>query len=530
VTTWAAPGLEPLVRAFAARLAATPWPGPPAGCTALAPAREMRAVFAGTLAPGGPAVVAKWHRPVTWLDRLARRLTGGRGPREARVLASLVARGLPVPEPLGASDDAVDVLLTRRIEGLAPLPPVTAAPRALVEEVARLLARLHAAGLVHRDLTAANLALGRGGPVLVDLGGARLADGSSRRRALAHLAQAAHGLLHGASRSVRARGLRTWLTASGRPSSAWRAWAPDVERALVRRARRHHRRRELRAGRPGRHFALFGADGATGVRRVPETPAHWEQDAPRWHAGPLPGEQVLKAGGRVVRADLPGAGPCVVKRYAGVAHGRVPRPVKVFRRAVALEERGLDVARALLACAGPAGAGVLVSAHVDAPDLAALTAGGARRALASWPVTRRRACLEALGRSLRRLHDAEVSHRDLKPSNLLVVADPDGRFRFPLVDLEGVRTRYAAISWRRRARDLSRLAASLPLPPADRLRILAAYHRAGSRPPWTLRRLASTVHVHADAHRHRLRARYGADATLRPLVERVPEPNSRPPA
>jgi tRNA A-37 threonylcarbamoyl transferase component Bud32 len=507
-----APAHEADVRALAARLGATPWPGPPDGFTFLTPPRAMRAVLAGTLGAAGTPVVVKWHRPVTWIDRLARRFRGGRGPREARVLAALRARGAPVPEPLGATDAEADVLVTRRIEGLRPLPAVAAAPRRLVEEVARLLAQVHAAGVVHRDLTAGNLALSPAGVVLVDLGGARLGNTGSRRRQLAHLAQAAHGLLHGAPRSVSARGLRAWLVAAGQPRTAWRAWIPDVERALERRARRHHRLRERRAARAGRHFALFRVPGAVGVRRTPDAPEGWERAAQAWASTPPPGAQALKDGGRVLRADLPGrAGACVVKRFAATAPGRLPRPVKSFRRAVALEERGLDVPRALLASAGPDGAGVTVSVHVDAPDLGGFVAAGG--GFAALSAAERRACLVALGRSLRRLHDAEVTHRDLKASNLLVVAEPGGGFRFPIVDLEGARPRYRPVGWRRRARDLARLAASLPLGRSERLRILAAYHRVAPRPRWTLHRFASAVHERAEAHRRRIRARYGVQGT-----------------
>jgi hypothetical protein len=310
--------------------------------------------------------------------------------------------------------------------------------------------------------------------------------------------------------------LKVWLAATGLPAATWRRWAWVVERALVGRKRRHNRRREQRAARAGRHFALFAHPGAAGVRRTPGTPEAWERDAGAWRVHEPPGARALKGGGGVWKADLPGrAEPCVVKRYAGVAPGRLPRPVKTFRHAVALEERGLDVATALLASAGPDGSGVRVSAFIDAPDLAALTAGGGRSTFSTWSVARRRACLTALGRSLRRLHDAEVTHRDLKPSNLLVVADQRGGFRFPIVDLEGARPRFRAVAWRRRARDLARLAASLPLPRAERLRILTAYHRAGSRSPWALRRLAAAVHDRAEAHRRRLRARYGTEPSGR---------------
>jgi tRNA A-37 threonylcarbamoyl transferase component Bud32 len=471
----------------------------------------MRAVLAGSLAgPEGPVpVVVKWHRAVTWWDRLSRRLTGGRGPREARLLSELRARGFAVPEPLASTDRPADLLITRRFVELRDLPPAAHAPRVLVERVARVLARLHGVGLVHRDLTSANMGLVDGEPVLVDLGGARVGPTASRRSALAHLAQAAHGFLHGASRSTRLRALRAWLRERGETPRAWRDWVGPVEAALAARVRRHHRRRERRPARPGRHFALFAVGDVLGVRRTPEAPAAWEDQVPAWIDRDPPGSHTLKSGGRVVRAVLPGrTEACVLKRYAGVAPGRLARPIAAFRRAVALAERGLDVAPALLAAAGPGGAGLLISACIEAPDLLAFTsaaAGGFR----TWPAARRRACLEALGRALRRLHDAEVSHRDLKPSNLLVVSEPAGGFRFPLVDLEGAGPRFHTIAWARRARDLARLAASLPVSRADRLRTLAAYHRVLPRPPWDLRALATRVHARAEAHRRRLRTLYG---------------------
>jgi tRNA A-37 threonylcarbamoyl transferase component Bud32 len=283
-----------------------------------------------------------------------------------------------------------------------------------------------------------------------------------------------------------------------------------VAEALEARARRHRRRRERRPARPGPHFAFFALPGGGGVRRQPEAPAAWEALAAQWLEANPPGARALKADGRVVAADLPGlAGTAVLKRYGAVAPGRLPRPVAAFRRAVAFAERGLDVPRPLLAAAGPGGAGVLVSEHVAAPDLLALATGPA---FATWTPARRRACLEALGRSLRRLHDADVKHRDLKPSNLLVVEMPDGAFRFPVVDLEGARPGFSSVSWPRRARDLARLAASLPLSRAERLRVLVAYHRVLPRAPWDLRALASRVHARAEAHRRRLRTRYGAAA------------------
>ncbi len=508
-----APGFEDGVRALLAALARTPFPGPPPGFGPLTPPRPMRAVLAGLLeGPGGPVpVVLKWHRPAGLGDRLARLVRAGRGVREARALGRAAAAGLPVPEVLAAADGAQDVLVTRRLAAPVPLPTAQAAPRALVTAVAGLLARLHGAGLAHRDLTRANLALVDGAPHLIDLGGARCVRPTPARRR-AHLVQAAHGLLHGASRAQRARALRAWLSAAGEPAEAWRPTARAVERGLAARRRRHHRRRERTLAEPGRRFAPFERrpEGVRGLRLSPAAPEGWEDAAAGWIAAAPPGAEPLAGSARVVRARLPGRlEPVVVKRFPPTAPGRRPRAFTALLRAAGLEERGLPAATPLLAATGPGGS-VLVSAALPGPTLwEALRPGGAA---AAWSGAGRRRLLEDLGRALRRLHDAEVSHRDLKPLNLLVLGTPEEGFRLAVVDLEGARLRYRPVSVGRRARDLARLAAGLPLPAASRLRVLAAYARAGTGPGPRLRPLAERVHALAERQRVRLRTRYGPAA------------------
>ncbi len=504
MSAWSLPGLEGALGALAQSAARSVWPAPPSGFTPLAPARPMRAVFTGPLTtPAGTLeVVLKAHRPVTAFDRVKLLLRGGRGPREGRLLRRLTELGLPVPEALGYDDVHADVLVTRRLQGLEPLPAPRAASRALVERVATLLARLHRAGLVHRDLTAANLGLLKGEPLLVDLGGARLGGTPTARRALEQLAQAAHGLLYGASRAQAARGLRVWLTAAGHGPQAWRAWIHDVEQARQARLRRHHRRRERRIARSGRHFAALEAPGFVGVLRVPQVPEAWHALVPAWLDAALPAAERLK-GQHVLGIKSPEGRDLVLKRYAAAAPGRRPRALRAFRSAVTLEERGLPVARALLAAWRPGGASVLVSERLDAPDLDRIL----RRepVYVTWSPTRRRALLAGLGRALRAMHEAEVAHRDLKSPNLLVEEHAHG-WRFPLADVDGARPRYRAISWARRLRDLGRLAASLPIARTERLRILAAYAAVAPKPPLSLRALASAVHEVAQRHRRRLAA------------------------
>lgn len=500
------PTLEAAIADLAAALAGVPWGTPPPGFEPLGRVRPMRAVHAGTLRAAGSdhAVVVKVDRAVTALDRLKRVLRGPPSQREARVLSALRERGLRVPEVLGQHAGPPGLLVTRRLPGLQPLPPVAQASRSLVDQVARVLARLHVAGLVHRDLTATNMGLVDGEPVLVDAGGAHLrSTPPSARAALAHLAQVAHGFLHGASRSQAARGLRAWLEQAGMGRHAWRAWLRDVEAARLERRRRHHRRRERRIARAGLHFAAFEQDGCTGVRRVPDLPEACLPLLARWLDAAPPGAEPLK-GGRVLGLSLPDGRAVVLKRYDAPAPGRRPRARHAFRRAVTLEERGLGVTRALACAWQPGGASVLLSVRSPLPDLDHVL----RRAptWASWPRDRQGACLAALGRALRSLHDAEVTHRDLKSPNLLVGSGPAG-WSVLVADVDGARARYGPVPWARRARDLARLAASLPLSRAARLRVLTAYMDAGAQPPLARRDLAHEVHRHAEAHRARLARR-----------------------
>ena len=485
---WCAPGFETALETLLDRLDAATWPGPPEGFTHLTPPRPMRVVLEGRL--DGPTrqtrVVVKWSRPDTIADRVSRRVRGGKGVREGRVLQGLRKASVRVPEVLAYTDVDHDVVITAFEEGLRPLPPGDLATSTEIDAVATLLALAHGAGLRHGDLHAGNIALQGATPVLVDLGGARLGPVLTDVERRVALAELAHGLLGETRRSQRFRALIAYLHClhgrDGRTEA--REVAPKIEDALLGVRRRYRRGRDRRATRSGKHFELFTtATGIKGVLHTDVADHAWIEPAADWLTDWPDDAEPLKAGGDVVVIE-----DVVVKRYAGVASGRLPRPVRAFRMAYALRNRGIAAPTPYLALADDTGAGLYVAGYVPAPNLHDFIADGSLGALEK-PARHR--LLERLGRTIRLMHDAEVTHRDLKAPNLLVRPD----HTFVLADLDGARVRRGAVRWPRRVRDMMRLDASLDLNEQQRTRILSSYFDVLPRPPEALETFAGAVAV-----------------------------------
>ena len=500
---WCAPGFEDAFTALESALAQTAWPGPPPGFTVVGTPRRMRIVFRGVMAAsaGELPVILKWSRPDRVGDRVSRQVRGGKGVRECRVLRGLHAAGIPAPHALACSDEGTDLLVSTEVADLRPLPPADAAPPALLTSVAGLVAAAHAAGLRHGDLHAGNLGLVGGAPLFIDLGSARLGSSLPEPARVRALAQLRESLLSDARRTQRLRALRAYLHAAGDqdPRGSARALASGIEaRALVVR-RRFRRGRDRRATRTGRHFLTFRRPPAlTGIRDRRRTDAAWEERAAQWITRWPEEARALKQGARVVQVAHEGS-VLALKRYAPAATGRVPRAERAFRRAFALQVRGVPVPRPMLAATNRDG-GIYAAAFVEGPTLLSfLDPQGPFSAVA--PGAQRR-FLQDVGRTLRALHDAEVSNRDLKPPNLLVrPRDGDSsRWDLVLVDLDGVRIRRRPIPWQRRARDLARLDAGLDARAADRLRVLQAYWDVPPRPPVGRREFLGWV---ADAVRRK---------------------------
>jgi 3-deoxy-D-manno-octulosonic acid kinase len=140
--------------------------------------------------PGGDRWALRHYRRGGWLatqvaldSYLWRGEAAVRAFVEWRLLADLRARGLPVPEPVGARYLRSGLsyrcdLITRRIPDAAPLSDLLGARPAgndLWHALGAIVARLHAAGCDHADLNAHNLLVaGDGSLSIVDFDRGRL--------------------------------------------------------------------------------------------------------------------------------------------------------------------------------------------------------------------------------------------------------------------------------------------------------------------------------------------------------------------
>lgn len=144
--------------------------------------------------PFGPAVLKQYLRG-GWAARLSRDryvFSGyqrSRPMQEFRMLELLSGAGLPVPEPLAAicvRDGASysGWLMTRRIEDVEPLADQVAENRcdpAVWRETGACIRRFHDFGLVHSDLNARNILVGKDQAVfLIDFDRSRIRKGDER--------------------------------------------------------------------------------------------------------------------------------------------------------------------------------------------------------------------------------------------------------------------------------------------------------------------------------------------------------------
>ncbi len=405
--------------------------------------------------------------------------------REARGAALVTAAGVQNPalrgRVAGAPGETVAArgLLFEYVDGARPLSDDDSGE---FLGAVTALARLHAAGAVHRDPHLENFLLRPGAGVGGDAG-LWLVDGDGVRRAArrGNLRQAASLANLARLSAERPPQADVELPRVYRAYAAARGWAggaaaqTEAVRALTRLTRRQRRARvrrylakaqrdctEFHCSRTWRHYLVCqrGFCGPELARFVDDPDAGFRN------------AQVLKAGNSatVVRLHLQGR-PVVVKRYnqknAWQALKRAVRPVARFRRAWLNGQRlsflGIPTARPLALLEqrfGPLrGRAYLIMEDLGDVDLGAEVAA---RGLDE-------ARLEQVVRLFQGLAAAGLTHGDTKISNFLVT--PRG---VSLVDLDALRPSRAG-----QAKDRRRFLANFDADPALRRRCAAAFAAAG---------------------------------------------------
>lgn len=461
-------------------------------------AREERDVF------------VKVYRARTRRQRLRWLVSGTPGARECRVARYGFEHGIRTVVPLALGDSGPRsavrscVLITaaepdaRPLQELWPtLDPASADARRLrrriIDEVARLLARAHQSGFQHLDLHAGNVLIrvdARGIPeaIFVDLHNVRAGRPVRDRAVLRDLARFNQWFSLQRCTTDRFRFLRRYLH--------WRDLFEDecvhgrrlhfdhrgLVHALGRMIQEHanalYAKRDRRGMRSGRYFtSLELGDGwhahvflsckhpvpgsrvsgmictADQWRRVLAEPASLMRQDDR---GRILKESVSST---VCRQRLPIGGgdglEVVCKRYTprNIWRGlqgffRTSRPMRTWRRANALLNRGIPTARPLAVLEkhrfGLLRDSIVIVEYIDhAHDLDVLLT----LVMRLMPEARQRALkaqlCDAVVEVIRKIGDRGLIHRDFKAPNIIVQWDPDVGEppRIILVDLDGVKRR-----------------------------------------------------------------------------------------
>lgn len=387
----------------------------------------------------------------------------------------------------------------------------------LATALGKFVAQLHDAGIVHKDLHAANLLIRLGpndGPslYLIDLHDVSLGRALSWQASRENLVMLNRWFALRASRSDRYRFWRAYcqarrLMAGGWPGGAcfqrgltaanrlaFRDSARDLERRTWRSNLRFWRHRDRRCLVTNRYYYRLQSEAVVGCALRDLDPGAMagllaDPDAPFRQ----PGVTFLKnsRSSTVVEFDLPAGGivrRVIYKRFCVTAWSdpwlallRRSPALRSWINGHGLRERCLPTARPLAVFhrrrAGLAYEGYLLTEKIpEAEDLHQFLGS-----LAGSKEKQRRRILrqriEQVARLVCELHRRQVSHRDLKAGNLLV--NPEGVW---LIDLVGMAP-YRRLSRQRRVQNLARLHASFHCNPAlsrtDKLRFLRSYLQWG---------------------------------------------------
>jgi tRNA A-37 threonylcarbamoyl transferase component Bud32 len=372
--------------------------------------------------------------------------------------------------------------------------------------VGRAVARLHDAGVEHRDLHAGNVIVADPSVAILDLQHAvHRRDEAARLR---DLGQLDYSLWGEASAPDRLRLQRAALGLDRHRSASDRERLRAVGRAALARADAHARSRTRRSLREGRLYARARVRGLAGLRlRVLE--AGDLEAALAAHAGARSrgGPALLKSDPRSsVSRVRAGDRAAVVKEYPWRGLGRALADFvrgsparRGWRAGHGLLARGIGAAQPLAylerrALGLPVRSFLVLEDAEPAPD--ALAAVHAKPA----------DVLDALVRLLVALHRRGVDHGDLKATHVFLRDGPRGLEPL-LVDLEGVRFP-RRLPEARRLRALVELNASLPdvFPAQLRCAAFARYARAHPFAEGSERALRAVL-AESLARRHRFQGK-----------------------
>lgn len=392
--------------------------------------------------------------------------------------------------------------------------------RDAIVNLARVIADMHAAGVVHGDLHAGNILIRTDTPkpecVLTDLHRMRRLPWVSRRARAGNLAQLLHDQYEFTTATQRLLFLKRYLAFSG-AGGTLRGWQLIVDQLADQHRRRLYRQRERRIFGSNRYFERIRLPGGwsghvvlSSKRRLASSRAALlEFSQSDWFKAldkptSLLTGQVTKtvkdsASGLVVRRKITVGGhelDVVVKRRRRKKTWKVipdcfrqARSIRAFKLGHCLLERRIGTPLPLVALQRRVGLVLLDSiliteAHEGHNLERFLNEWLARTDKSNQPLASEQRRLLAqqvlwqMGRLLQRLHDNNFRHRDLKSTNMLVDWRSGKTPEILLVDMDGL-SHVPWLTMRRRFQTLMRLNVSLlrcrAVNRAGQLRMLLGY-------------------------------------------------------